>query len=239
MMSAAHMHAADTRTLVAIVDDEPDILSLVTLHLEKAGFKVRGFDEPGAFATFIKTRVPDLIILDLMLPVMDGLELCKMIRRDDQLASVPIIMLTARVDEADRVLGLELGADDYVTKPFSPRELVARVKAVLRRGRPAPAETQKTIIIGGILEIDPNRMSVSVKKKDIELTHTEYRILMLLASRPGWVFTRDRVLDHLWKHEKAVVDRTVDVHVKHLRDKLGPAGAMVKSVRGAGYKIEA
>ena len=231
------MTAHSTGPLIAIVDDEPDILDLVTLHLEKGGFKVKSFAEPTQFVSFVKAQAPDLVVLDLMLPGMDGIELCKMMRRDERLAAVPIIMLTARVDEADRVLGLELGADDYVSKPFSPRELVARVKAVLRRGRPAPTEAQKTIAIGGILEIDPNRMKVSVKKKDIELTHTEYRILMLLASRPGWVFTRDRVLDHLWKHEKAVVDRTVDVHVKHLRDKLGPAGAMVKSVRGAGYKI--
>ena len=234
MTNSLSAHAAP---LVAVIDDEQDILDLVALHLEKAGFAVKGFAEPEEFIAYLKARVPDLVILDLMLPGFDGLELCKMIRRDRRLAAVPIIMLTAKVDEADRVLGLELGADDYVTKPFSTRELVARVKAVLRRGRTQP-EQEKVLTFGDILELDPNRMQVTVKKKPVELTHTEYRILALLASRPGWVFSRDRMLDHLWKNEKAVVDRTVDVHVKHLRDKLGPAGSLVKSVRGAGYKLD-
>ena len=221
--------------LIAVIDDEPDILELVSLHLTKANFKVKGFLNAESFFKFLSFKIPDLIILDLMLPDADGIEICKYLKSNQNFSSIPIIMLTARVDEADKVLGLELGADDYVTKPFSPRELVARVKAVLRR---KTQDSGKKIKIGEILLIDLNKFEVFVENKKIDLTPTEFRILKILASKKGWVFTRDQILDHLWGQEKAVLDRTIDVHIKNLREKLGEAAKFIKNVRGMGYKIE-
>jgi DNA-binding response OmpR family regulator len=224
--------------LVAVVDDEPDILELVSVNLKKERFKVREFADAESFYRFLRTEAPSLIVLDLMLPDADGFEICKYLRKTPKFASVPIIMLTARADEGDRILGLELGADDYVLKPFSPKELVARVKAVLRRTEQKPVEDER-IEIANVLSLDPQKHEVSVRGKKIDLTSTEFRILQLLASKPGWVFSRDKVLDYLWGNEKTVVDRTVDVHMKHLRDKLADVGKLIKNVRGVGYKLEA
>ena len=221
---------------IAIIDDEPDIVELVSLHLKKAGFEARGFLNAEDFFDFIGRTVPDLILLDLMLPDADGFEICKYLRKKDEFASVPIIMLTAKGEETDKVLGLELGADDYVTKPFSPKELVARVKAVLRRQD--KEEVLNKIVIGDLLTIFPEKHDAFAEGNKIDLTSTEFKILTLLASKKGWVFTRDQILDYLWGQEKAVLDRTVDVHIKHLREKLGKAGALIKNVRGVGYKLE-
>jgi len=221
--------------LIAVIDDEPDILELVSLHLTKANFKVKGFLNAESFFKFLSSKIPDLIILDLMLPDADGIEICKYLKSNQEFSSIPVIMLTARADETDKVLGLELGADDYVTKPFSPRELVARVKAVLRR---KTQDSGKKIKIGDILLIDLNKFQAFVENKKIDLTPTEFRILKILASKKGWVFTRDQILDHLWGQEKAVLDRTIDVHIKNLREKLGKAAKFIKNVRGIGYKIE-
>jgi len=231
-----HREKDTMNKLIAIVDDEPDILELVSLHLKKSGFTVKEFLDAESFTTFLDTKTPDLIILDLMLPDTDGLEICKYLKRKDTFSSIPIIMLTAKGEETDKIIGLELGADDYVTKPFSPKELVARVKAVLRRN--IPKEETKKIEIGGILTIDQDKYRVTVKDKQIELTSTEFRILQLLASKKGFVFTRDNILDYLWGEEKAVIDRTVDVHIRHLREKLGKAAHFIKNVRGIGYKLE-
>jgi two-component system phosphate regulon response regulator PhoB/two-component system alkaline phosphatase synthesis response regulator PhoP len=223
--------------LIAIVDDEPDIVELVSHNLQKAGFEVEGFFDAGRFLRFIETSTPDLIVLDLMLPDMDGFEVCKQLKKRDESASIPIIMLTARGEEIDRVLGLELGADDYVTKPFSVKELVARVKAVLRRQRETPVAPR--IHVGESVVIDLEKYEVTVAGQKLKLTPTEFRILRLLASRKGRVFTRNQVLEYLWGAEKTVVlDRTVDVHIKHLRDKLGSNGQFIKNVRGVGYKLE-
>ncbi len=222
--------------LVAVVDDEPDIVELVSVHLRKAGYEVRGFGEAAAFFKFMDDGIPDVILLDLMLPDMDGLEICKSLRSEARWSSIPIIMLTARTGETDKVLGLELGADDYVTKPFSPRELVARVRAVLRRRR-TETDTGK-IRIGGMLAMDPDRYEVRVQGKKVELTLTEFRLFRLLVSGRGRVFSRDQILDHLWGHEKAVVDRTVDVHIRNIREKLGKAANLIKNVRGVGYKVD-
>jgi two-component system phosphate regulon response regulator PhoB/two-component system alkaline phosphatase synthesis response regulator PhoP len=222
--------------LIAIVEDEPDIAELISLHLQKAGFEVAAFPNAQSFLSFIHERVPNLLILDLMLPDIDGFEVCKLLKRSAEFASIPVIMLTARSEEIDRILGLELGADDYVTKPFSPRELVARVKAVLRRQERAVAE--KKIAIGDILVINLAKYEVTVAREKVELTTTEFRILQLLSSKPGWVFTRDQILEHLWGHDKIVVDRTVDVHIRNLRVKLGKAAGFVKNVRGIGYRLE-
>ena len=225
--------------LIAILDDEPDILELVSVHLKKNYFKVREFLDAESFYHFLSSQVPDLIVLDLMLSDADGFEVCKFLRKSDKFAATPVIMLTARVTEADKVLGLELGADDYVTKPFSPVELVARVKAVLRRRGPGKEEEVERIDIDGILSLDLQRHAVSVGGKNVELTSTEFRILQLLASKRGWVFSRDKILDYLWGTEKNVIDRTIDVHIKHLREKLGVAARLIKNMRGVGYKVEA
>ena len=222
--------------LIAIVEDEPDIVELVSLHLRKAGYTVEGYPDARSFFSALRGRVPDLLILDLMLPDMDGFEVCKKLRASDEHGSMPIIMLTARIEETNRVLGLELGADDYVTKPFSPRELVARVRAVLRRKGPEAVE--KTISFGDGLVINVAKHEVTVEGKQVILTPTEFRILHQLAAKPGWVFSRDQILDHLWGHEKIVVDRTVDVHIRNLRAKLGAAAKIIKNVRGMGYKLE-
>lgn len=222
--------------LIAILDDEPDIVELISVHLQKTGFQPEGFLNAENFLKFIKTKTPDLIVLDLMLPDADGFDICKFLKKTDEYSSIPIIMLTAKAEETDRILGLELGADDYVTKPFSPKELVSRVKVVLRRQSPQK-ETQK-IEIGNKLTLYPEKHEVYVEGKQIPLTYTEFRILNLLASKKGWVFTRDHILDFLWGEEKVVVDRTIDVHIKHLRSKLGPAASLIKNIRGAGYKLE-
>lgn len=222
---------------IAVVEDELDILELVSLHLKKERFEVRGYQNGSGFLRAIDAELPRLVILDLMLPDVDGFEICRQLRSKPQYSAVPVIMLTARSEETDRVLGLELGADDYVVKPFSPRELTARVKAVLRRtARPEPEA--EIVTIGGLISIDPQRYVATVEGKRIDLTTTEFRILQLLASKIGWVFSRDRILTHLWGSDKMVIDRTIDVHIKHLREKLGKAGALVKNMRGIGYKLE-
>ncbi|MCX5808752.1 MAG: response regulator transcription factor [Proteobacteria bacterium] len=222
--------------LIAIIDDEPDILELVSINLKKASYRVKEFPDSESFFRSLATEIPDLIILDLMLPDMDGFEVCKFLKGQDKYTSIPIIMLTARAEETEKVLGLELGADDYVTKPFSPRELVARVKAVLRRN--IPKEETKRIKIGDILVLDTEKYEVEVEGKRIELTTTEFKILQILSTKKGWVFSRDKILQHLWGDDKMVIDRTVDVHIKHLREKLGKASIFIKNIRGVGYKLE-
>jgi DNA-binding response OmpR family regulator len=221
---------------VALVDDEPDILELVSLHLKKSNFTVKTFSNGARFLMYLNSEKPDLVILDLMLPDADGLEICRYMRKRDNLSSIPLIMLTAKIEESDRVCGLELGADDYMTKPFSPKELVARVKALLRRTTEKIDQSPR--IESGDIVVDLQRHVVTIKGNVIDLTSTEFRILHLLASRSGWVFSRDKILDHLWGDEKTVLDRTVDVHIKHLREKLGPSGNVIKNVRGVGYKLE-
>lgn len=222
--------------LIAVVDDEPDIAELVSVHLKKARFEVKTFLSGNKFYDFLSRHRPDLIILDLLLPDIDGLEICKDLKSNPELSEIPIIMLTAKGEEMDKILGLELGADDYVTKPFSPRELIARVKAVLRR--PKEDKEMDKIKIGDSLLIDRAKHEVWVKGRKINLTTTEFRILEIMASKKGWVFSREKILDYLWGREKAVLDRTVDVHVRHLRKKLGKQAKLIKNVRGVGYKLE-
>jgi len=222
--------------LILIVDDEPDILELVSLHLKKANFEAKGVQDAEALFDFLNSHTPDLIILDLMLPDADGFDVCKQLKNDDKFSDIPIIMLTAKGEETDKIVGLELGADDYITKPFSPKELVARVKAVLRRHN--QVQETKKIQVGDKLVIHPKKYQVYVEGKKIELTSTEFRLLYFLSSKKGWVFTREQILDYLWGNEKIVVDRTIDVHIKHLREKLGKAGKFIKNIRGIGYKLE-
>jgi two-component system phosphate regulon response regulator PhoB/two-component system alkaline phosphatase synthesis response regulator PhoP len=224
---------------IAILDDEEDILELLQNYLTRAGFKVETFSSPERFLKYLERHQPDLILLDLMLPGADGLEICRYLKSQPEKASLPIIMLTARSQEADRVTGLELGADDYVTKPFSLRELEARIKAVLRRREtPVQAEKGGKKLAGGQLLIDPERHQVRIKGSPVELSLSEFRILELLTSRPGRVFSRDQILDYLWGREKVVIPRTVDVHIRHLRKKLGELKDLIQSVRGVGYKFE-
>ena len=223
--------------IIAVVEDDEDIRALVAAALAKERFRVREYAEgKGLLASFRRER-PDLVVLDVMLPDMDGFAICRSMRGDRELASIPVIMLTARAGESDRVLGLELGADDYVTKPFSPKELAARVRAVLRRA--APQEVQGRLDAGGGLLVDSEAMQAFVDGRPIDLTLAEFRILQLLCSRPGWVFSREKILDHLWGDQKSVTDRSVDVHMKHLREKLAPAGGRIVSMRGVGYKLAA
>jgi len=222
--------------LIAVVDDEPDIVELMALHLRKAGFRAEGFGDARSFERSLEKELPELVLLDLMLPDADGLELCRRLKSRERTKGIPVIMVTARSEETDKILGLELGADDYVTKPFSAKELVARVRVVLRRGRPA-AEAGR-VEIGGLLTIDPDTYETRVEGRAVDLTSTEFRVLKLLTSKPGRVFSREQILDYLWGHEKIVLDRTIDVHIRNLRDKLGPAARLVKNIRGVGYKVE-
>lgn len=221
--------------LVVIVDDEPDILEVITVNLERSGFMAKGFQDAKGFYNFIDKKMPDLIILDLMLPDEDGLEICKKLKRMDNFSDVPIIILSAKDTESDRVIGLELGADDYITKPFSPREMVARVKAVLRR---KTEKGEKKLEVGDILTVDLDKYETSVLGERVELTTTEFKIIKLLSTKKGIVFSREQILDYLWGDEKIVIDRTIDMHIKNLRKKLGMAAPLIKSIRGIGYKLE-
>jgi two-component system phosphate regulon response regulator PhoB/two-component system alkaline phosphatase synthesis response regulator PhoP len=222
--------------LVAVIEDEADLAALTAEHLRREGFRVETFGDAERFFRFLSKKKPDLVVLDLMLPDMGGLDVCRALRGSEDWRTIPIIMATARAEETDRVLGLELGADDYVVKPFSHKELAARIKAVLRRSR-AP-EAAGRIAVGEDLVLDPDRFEARWRGQLLDLTSTEFRILHLLASKRGRVLTREQILDELWGHEKIVLDRTVDVHIKNLRDKLGPAAPLVKNIRGVGYKVE-
>lgn len=224
------------KKLIAIVDDEPDIVELISHNLKKEGFKVDGFEDGESFLFFMKSTPPDLVILDLMLPEMDGIEVCKRLKENENTSSIPIIMLTAKGGEVDRVVGLEVGADDYIVKPFSIRELIARVKAVLRRYDVKERKTTP-LRVGNIL-IDPLKVEVRIGKRRIDLTPTEFKILEILAKSEGRVFTRKQLLDQLWGYEKVILERTVDVHITNIRKKLGKEGSMIKSILGMGYKIE-
>jgi len=195
---------------------------------------VRKFTHAEDLYKMLKNESPDLLILDLMLPDIDGIDVCKYLRNEKRV-DFPIIMLTAKDDEFDKVLGLELGADDYVTKPFSIRELLARVKAVLRRS--SETTTNNIITIENILKIDLQKYEVTVEDKPVSLTATEFKLLRIFAEKPGLVYSRDRLLAKLWGDDKLVVNRTIDVHIKNLREKLGPAGKYIINVRGVGYKI--
>lgn len=227
----------ESKKNIFIVEDEPDILELIAINLEKSGYSVRKFMTASDLFSSLKNSDPDLILLDIMLPDNDGIEVCKILNNSSEYSSIPVILVTAKSDEIDIVLGLEIGADDYITKPFSVRELVARVKAVLRRGK-RNVDSGKEIIFRDILKIVPDKFEVFVNGSKINLTTTEFQILRMLAEKPGWVFPREKILSILWNDEKDVFDRTVDVHIKNLRDKLKEAGTLIVNVRGIGYKLD-
>ncbi len=221
---------------IFVVDDEADLVKLVTYNLKKEGFLVDSAQDGEKALAKVKKGKYDLIILDLMLPGLQGMELCRIIRNDPKTSSLPIIMLTAKGEEVDRVLGLELGADDYITKPFSPRELVARVKAVLRRTIEKPAADK--IIEAGDLVINKETYSVTDKGLPVKLSATEFKLLLFLAERRGKIFNRDQILDAIWRDEAFVEPRTVDVHIRRLRSQIEEDPAQpryIKTMRGIGY----
>jgi DNA-binding response OmpR family regulator len=230
--------ANSLKPLLFAVDDEADILELITIHARKSGFRIATFAKAEPLLKALAGEIPDLIILDLMLPDLDGLEICRRLKKDERTAAIPVLILTAKGDETDVVLGLELGADDYMVKPFSPKELVARIHAILRRRKNPDSAGGGQWRVGEMLEIDERQHAVRVAGRKLEVTATEFAILKVLARNPGWVFSRDQLLDRIWGEDKASLDRTIDVHVKNLRDKLGEAGRLIKSVRGVGYKLE-
>ena len=221
-----------------IVEDEPDIAELVRYHLEKAGLPARIVADGKQALELIARAQPDLIVLDLMLPGMDGLEVCRRLRASQSTRTIPVIMLTARAEEVDRVLGLEMGADDYVPKPFSPRELVARIKAVLRRAAPLPEPSEAPVAVGS-LRLDPVRHEVMKSGEPVALSAMEFRLLEFFLRHRGRVYTRTQLLDQVWGHDRFVEPRTVDVHVRRLREKVEDephAPTLILTVRGLGYK---
>jgi two-component system, OmpR family, alkaline phosphatase synthesis response regulator PhoP len=222
---------------ILVVEDEEDILELLRYNLAKEGYRVTGALSGEEGRSAARTNPPDLILLDLMLPGLDGLSVCRELKMDARTRGIPIIMLTAKGEEADIVAGLELGADDYVTKPFSPRVLLARLRAVLRRGQAGPAVAGDSLTIHE-LTIHPGRHEVLVQDRPVELTVTEFRLLHFLARRPGWVFTRDQIVQGVQGGDYAVSDRAVDVQVVGLRKKLGAAGRCIETVRGVGYRFK-
>ena len=220
---------------ILVIDDEPDILELVRFGLTQEGFSVETASTAAEGLEQVARRQPDLVVLDLMLPDMSGTEVCRRLRSNPETAALPVVMLTARSEEVDRVVGFELGADDYVTKPFSPRELALRVKAVLRRsGQPAGAERA---LVHGSLVLDLERHRCLVGDQPVDLTAKEFGLLQSLMSRPGRVLTREQLLEELWGSDVTVTHRTVDTHLKRLREKLAEAGSYIHTVRGVGYRF--
>jgi two-component system, OmpR family, phosphate regulon response regulator PhoB len=228
------LEGSDTKSIL-IVEDEKDILDLIEYHLKQSGYSVIKAMDGLAGLEMAKHRKPNLIILDLMLPEMDGKDVCRALKSNSFTHAIPILMLTAKADEIDRVIGFELGADDYVTKPFSPKELVLRVKAILRRKETSNME-EKTIQIDDLL-IDLDRHQVFVQKKPLQLTSTEFKLLVELVSNRGRVRSRERLLDKVWGYTYEGYARTVDTHIRRLREKLGPLGDHVETLRGVGYRF--
>lgn len=226
-----------TKEKILVVDDEEDILELVRFNLSREGYMVSCAASGEEALRLAKSDPPALIVLDLMLPGMDGLETARRLKADSTTKRIPIVMLTAKGEEADIVTGLELGADDYVTKPFSPRILVARVRAVLRRKAKEAPEEASSVRIHDIV-IDPRRHEVLVSGKAVQLTYTEFAILDYMSRRPGWVFTRYQIVDAVRGGDYPVTDRSVDVQIVGLRKKLGAAGKYIETVRGVGYRFK-
>lgn len=225
------MDASSGRKIL-IIEDESDVADLLALSLRKAGFNTSAVADGATGLQQARDNRPDFIILDLMLPKMSGLEVCRILKGDAATAHIPILMLTAKAEEVDRIVGLEFGADDYVTKPFSPREVTLRIRAILRRGE-KPEETLKA----GSISIDPARHQVRVNSKRVHLTSLEFKLLRTLMQRRGRVQERDKLLNDVWGYESMIDTRTVDTHVRRLREKLGKAGDAIETVRGFGYRL--
>jgi len=225
-------------TQIVIVEDEPDILEVLRYNLRREGFKVESSMDGVQGLRLVQNLVPDLVLLDLMLPGLDGLEICRVLKSDQSSRHIPIIMVSAKGEESDIVRGLSIGADDYITKPFSPRELMARVKAVLRRGTNRQSKSPKTSIVMGQLKIDSEKFIVTLKEEIISLTASEFRLLHFLASNRGRVFTRDQLLGHVLGNDTIVIDRNIDVHIRAIRKKLGSTQDYINTIRGVGYRFK-
>ena len=221
---------------ILVVEDEDDLRELLRFHLTKEGYHPQCVASGEEAVRVARTHAPDLVLLDLMLPAMDGLQVCKLLRGDPRTQHAAIIMLTAKGEESDIVTGLEVGADDYITKPFSPKVVIARIRNALRR-RSTEGADEAAPIHAGEIAIHPGRHEVTVKGRPVRLTFTEFRILQFLASRPGWVFSRQQIVDAVRGEDYAVTDRAVDVQIVGLRRKLGNAGQRIETVRGVGYRF--
>lgn len=219
------------------MDDEEDIRELVRYNLEKEGFEVFTAESGERALELIRSKRPDLVLLDLMLPGMDGFEVCRILKRNEETYQIPIVMLTAKGEESDIVSGLELGAEDYITKPFSPKVMTARVRAALRRRQPAPDTNDASVYEIHNLAIDPGRFEVRVDGQPVDLTRTEFALLQFLSRHPGWVFTRARIIDSIKGADYPVTDRSVDVQIVGLRKKLKSAGKLIETVHGVGYRF--
>ncbi len=220
--------------MIYFIEDDKSISEAVFYSLKNSGFEVQGFDRPSQFWKAMDTKIPDLLLLDIMLPEEDGLEILRKLRKKKETSKLPVIMVTAKDGEYDKVIGLDSGADDYLTKPFSMLELVSRIRALLRRTKEdAPGD----VIAVGDISIQPEKHIVTAKGKNIVLTYKEYNMLLLLMENKGIVFSRDKLLNKIWGYEFDGENRTVDVHIRSLRTKLGECGSMIETVRGFGYKI--
>ncbi|MGV8075372.1 MAG: response regulator [Syntrophobacteraceae bacterium] len=226
-----------SKTRILIVEDETDILNLLTYNIQSAGFKVLTATDGYTALAVARQDLPHLVVLDLMLPGIDGFEVCKELKRNTQTRNIPVIMLTAKGEEIDRIVGLELGADDYVVKPFSPRELVLRIRAVLRRTTQEATSSEAIRQVEG-LRVDFEAHKVRVDDEEVELTATEFKLLSELIRNPGKVQTRDQLLDRVWAYQFDGYARTVDTHVRRLRQKLGPYSDWIETVRGIGYRFK-
>lgn len=227
-----------SRTHIVVVEDESDILEVLSYNLRREGFEVSTSLDGAQGLELIQQQLPDLVLLDLMLPGIDGLEICRRLRSNPASQHIPIVMVTAKGEESDVVLGLGIGADDYLVKPFSPKELIARVKAVLRRtSAGAEAADEQRVLIDG-LDIDTSKYKVALNGEEIKFTATEFRLLHYLASHPGRVFSREQLLDRGFSNDAIVVDRNIDVHIRAIRKKLGDDQSFIETIRGVGYRFK-
>jgi DNA-binding response OmpR family regulator len=222
---------------IVVIEDEPDILEVLCYNLKREGYQVFESLDGREGLTLIEQKLPDIVILDLMLPGIDGLEICRKLKSNPRTEHIPIIMVTAKGEESDVVLGLGVGADDYIPKPFSPKELIARVKAVLRRGVKSEQSANKDRIYINGLEIDSRKHQVSIDGNALKMTASEFRLLFCLASHPGQVFSREQLLNHTTSEEVAVVDRNIDVHIRSIRKKMGDDRTFIETIRGVGYRF--
>lgn len=224
------------RKKILIIEDDTDIIALLKFNLEEEGYKVSIAEDGEEGLKKARTEKPALILLDLMLPKMTGLDVCRILKGDKGTNSIPIVMLTAKSEEVDRVVGFELGADDYVTKPFSPRELLLRIKAIMKRLEGGEAKKEE-LIQEGILSIDVPKRQVKIKNKEIVLTKTEFNLLLILVQQKGLVQTREKLLENVWGYESEVDTRTIDTHMRRLREKVGPLSERLETIRGIGYRF--
>jgi len=222
---------------IVVIEDEPDILEVLCYNLKREGYQVFESLDGREGLALIEQKLPDIVMLDLMLPGIDGLEICRKLKSNPRTEHIPIIMVTAKGEESDVVLGLGVGADDYIPKPFSPKELIARVKAVLRRGVKSEQSANKDRIYINGLEIDSRKHQVSIDGNALKMTASEFRLLFCLASHPGQVFSREQLLNHTTSEEVAVVDRNIDVHIRSIRKKMGDDRTFIETIRGVGYRF--